>query len=455
MRDTAEEKVATAQTGFPPGLHNAFLFGFFNALSYQIVLSSPIILYAKSLGASATVLGVIAGMMPFLVIFQIPAASYIPRIGFKRFVLGGWSIRVLFIFAMALVALSEPLLDTRNRLALLLALLFGFNLSRGISSCAWLPWIAALVPPQLRGVYLTRDAFVNNLGSLGSFLFAAVALAGQPRASQFALLFLFSALTGAISLTFLKRIPDAAVPDEPRRGAGPVPWLEMMRHRPFAKLLRVAVGWSLAYGGVTAFTVAFLKSSAGMNEAKILLISAAMFPGGMASLWLLGSRFDRVGSKPVLGMACAGWLAVMSGWAALAGRALPATTLSALTLQFLMGLLAAMVNMANARLAMAIAPAMARNHFLAIYSVVGNVTLGLSPIGWGILIDAYGMRAPQALGLEWNRFTVFFVAATLAFGLLLTLTQRLEEPKAASLEELLREILIESPQRFWLRLWPR
>ena len=63
---------------FPPGLHNAYLFSVFNAFSYQIVLSSPMVLYAKTLGASATVLGIIAGMMPLLVIFQIPAASYIP-----------------------------------------------------------------------------------------------------------------------------------------------------------------------------------------------------------------------------------------------------------------------------------------------------------------------------------------------------------------------------------------
>jgi len=42
-------------------------------------------------------------MMPLLVIFQIPAASHIARIGFKRFVYAGWGTRVVFIFAMALV----------------------------------------------------------------------------------------------------------------------------------------------------------------------------------------------------------------------------------------------------------------------------------------------------------------------------------------------------------------
>src|SRR5207245_891124 len=157
-REAEIAKASAKPSSFPPGLHNAFLFSAFNALSFQIVLSSPMVLYAKGLGASATVLGVIAGMMPLLVIFQIPAANYIPRLGFKRFVYAGWGTRVLFIFVMALVPLTGRFLDRKNRLALMLMLLFGFNLSRGISSCAWLPWITALVPPDLRGKYLVRDA---------------------------------------------------------------------------------------------------------------------------------------------------------------------------------------------------------------------------------------------------------------------------------------------------------
>jgi len=45
----AQTQVLDKETGgisFPVGLHNAFLFSFFNALSYQIVLSSPMVLYA-------------------------------------------------------------------------------------------------------------------------------------------------------------------------------------------------------------------------------------------------------------------------------------------------------------------------------------------------------------------------------------------------------------------------
>src|SRR5207249_5921207 len=143
--------------------------------------------------------GIIAGMMPLLVIFQIPAANYIPRVGFKRFVYAGWGTRVMFIFVMALVPLTARFLEAQTRLALILMLLFCFNLSRGISSCAWLPWITALVPAVMRGKYLSRDAAVQNAGSFVTFLVAAGCLAHPARPWQFAALFAFSAVAGAVS----------------------------------------------------------------------------------------------------------------------------------------------------------------------------------------------------------------------------------------------------------------
>lgn len=440
---------------FPPGLQNAFLFATFNALSYQVVLSSPMVLFAKTLGASATVLGIIAGMMPLLVIFQIPAASYIPRVGYKRFVYGGWGIRVMFIFGMALVPLTARFLDQTTRLALTLALLFGFNLSRGISSCAWLPWLTALVPAEIRGKYLVREAAVTNLFSFVSFVLAAVCLGGSPSAWQFSIVFAFSAIAGAISLSFLKRIPDVPVSAEGGGSNTPVPWLEMVRYKPFRKLLFSVVWWSIAWGGVLPFTVAFLKVKAGMSEGTILLVSSVSFLGGLLSLWFLGTRLDRLGSKPVLQFCFGAWFAVLAAWAVIAGGALSFSAGSLLLLMILMGLFQALVQMSNTRLAMTVVPVMGRTHFFAIYSVVGNVTLGLAPIAWGMLIDVIGDHSAVWLGLRWNRYTVFFASAAVCFIVSLLVARRLEEKEAASLEELLRDILINSPQRFLVRLWSR
>jgi MFS family permease len=307
----------------------------------------------------------------------------------------------------------------------------------------------------LRGKYLVRDAAVQNLASFFTFLIAAGCLAGNPRSWQFAVLFAFSAINGAVSLTFLKRIPDAAMPEEIRASKGRVPWLEMLRFPPFRKLLRALVAYSVAYGGMTAFTVAFLKTETGMSEGMILLVNSVSFLGGLGSLWFLGSRLDHLGSKPVLTFCFSAWVAVLAGWIMLSGGVFPARLSIVLLLQFMMGLLAALIQMANTRLAMAIIPVMGRNHFFAIYSTLGNVTLGLAPIAWGLLIDAIGHHSSNWLGIAWNRYTVFFAAAALSFTITLALARRLHEPEAASMEALLREILIQSPQRFWIRFWPR
>jgi MFS family permease len=124
----------------PAGFANLYVFAVFNALSYQPILGSPMVLFAKSLGASATVLGILAGMMPLLVITQIPAAKFVGRVGYRRFILAGWSVRVALIFLVALLPLTGGFLDRATQLVLLLALLLAFNVSRGIASAAWLPW---------------------------------------------------------------------------------------------------------------------------------------------------------------------------------------------------------------------------------------------------------------------------------------------------------------------------
>jgi MFS family permease len=450
-----ESPPAVEPGAFQAGMKNAWRFACFNGLSFQIVLGSPMILYAKTLHANATVLGIIAGMMPLMVIFQIPAAQYINRIGYKRFVLAGWGTRTLFTFGMVLVPLATTLLDGITRLVLLLALLFGFNLVRGISSCAWLPWITHLVPEHYRGRYVSGDAAMANLGSFLTVVISAACLGEMPRPWQFALIFAFSAVMGVVSLMFLNRVPDVPISDAVRSSSQPVPWLEILRHPPFQTLLKFVMVWSVAYGGFTTFTVAFLKTETGLSEARILYVTSVAFLGGLSSLWLLGHRLDHVGSKPILGLSLGAWLVVLAGWIAIAGKALPAHLPLILCLQFFMGLFGALVGMANSRLAMAIIPAMGRNHFFVLYSVFASVSLGLAPVLWGLIIDLIGHRQVAFLGLDWNQYSIFFALVLLVFIGAMLLVRNLHEPKAASLESLLTDIMIESPQRLWLRVWPR
>ena len=105
------------------------------------MMGAPIIVYAKSLGASSTTIGIIAAFTPLMTVFQLPAAQHLHRFGYRQFVLMGWGMRNVLIFLVAGIPLAAFLDDT-SKLTALLALLFFFNLLRGISSAAWMPWIA-------------------------------------------------------------------------------------------------------------------------------------------------------------------------------------------------------------------------------------------------------------------------------------------------------------------------
>ena len=117
MATRVQPEISTDPPGkasFPPGMANAFVFATFNALSFQIVLGSPMVLYARSLEASATVLGMIAGMTPLLVIFQVPAATHIARVGYKKFVYAGWGTRSAPNFKKALPDVSATAVVFNN-----------------------------------------------------------------------------------------------------------------------------------------------------------------------------------------------------------------------------------------------------------------------------------------------------------------------------------------------------
>jgi len=221
-----------AKPQFPEGIQSLFWFFFLNFLSCQIIMDSPIFLYAESLGASATIMGLIAGMTSLMVIFQIPAAAHVGRWGYKLFITIGWSLRLIFVFGLVFVPLLGGVINQQSQLALVLVLLFAFNVVRGIASCAWYPWIRGLIPENIRGRYLTFEGAFVNAGSLVAFLLVAAYLGQAPTSGQFSVLFGFSCLAGAGSIYYILRVPAVAPPSEEVGKKQEAPWAEIFANQP-------------------------------------------------------------------------------------------------------------------------------------------------------------------------------------------------------------------------------
>jgi hypothetical protein len=437
----------------PAGVGNAYAFQVFNTISFSIVLTTPMLLYFKHLAASATVLGIVAALPPLLNILQIPAARFVEPVGYRAFVLRGWSVRALFIVGMAVVAVLPGKIDDATKIALMLMLLFAFNTSRGISVCGFLPWITQWIPETVRGRYIARDQMCSALAMVGTLMLAAAYLRREPSGGSFGVVFLASFVAAGISLLFLRRIPDVPPPQD-RRG-GRVPWKEMAFYPPFLRLLvyNVIILAALAGGGV--FWVPCLRDQFQMTDAQILVVGAITPVVAAASLLGLGKLVDRTGSRPVLALANLTLVAHFCCWAALGARLMPLRVWSILLIQMTAGIGLAALNLANQRLAMSIVPAMGRSHFFALFSVTQGLTLGVLPVLWGIALDALAGWHAGGAWWEWNHFSALYLALAAGCAAAQVYHARLTEPRAMTTEQFFRELFVDTPARAITRLIAR
>ena len=407
-------------TDCPKGSINAHWFAFFNALTFQIIIGTPLFLYAKSIGASSTVLGLLAAATPLMTMLQLPAAKYLPVFGYRRFVLMGWGARTVFIFFVALIPLLG-FLDNPTKLTLLVFCILVFNMMRGAASAAWMPWIALLIPEEARARFLSRDQIFMYGGSLLALLVSALMIGGEVSVYEFSLVFVLSGLAGGVALYFIKKIPDVHAPDAMQKSAQAVPWKTIFYYPPFLALLIFNLLFVFEVGSLGVFTVQYLRDLPGFNDSVVLYLSCLSFVGSLLVLPFVGKLLDRFGNKVVLFVSLLLFGIVILGWFCLAAGLVSPKSGVVFMVNLLGGVAGAGFNVANSRMAFAVMPHMGRDHFFALFSVITSLGLGASPVLWGISLDYIGAFEVITGAFHWHRHSIYFAVL---FGLnILTLLQ--------------------------------
>ena len=347
-------------------LLNAFLFQVFNTSSFYLVMGLPMMLYFKKLGASATVLGVLACLAALLNVFQIPAARFVEKVGYRNFVLRGWTSRSVLIAGIVLVAVLPAPIDDFSRQALMLFLLFLFNLIRGISLSGYLPWISAIVPEPVRGRFLALDQAASQAALLLTVALTAWYLSFADQPSSFGLLFGASLVLGVASLFYLRKIPDA--PTQGSANSGEVPWKAMLGHPPFRQLLGFHAVMMLAMSGGGLFFVPFARDHFHCSDSLFMVLHLMWGTVFVLTSLRAGRWLDRMGSRPVLGLCVVVMGIHWLGWGAVAAHLLPFTWGTFVLQQATAGIGLALYSSAHLRLLMGTVPAMGRSHFFALIS---------------------------------------------------------------------------------------
>jgi MFS family permease len=434
----------------PPDIGNVYVYEAFNTASWSVVQGSPMLLFFQHLNATATVVAMAACLAPVLNILQLPAAYYVERIGYRRFVVSGWTLRSFVVVGMALVALLPDSIDRATRMILMLGLAVVYNAMRGISVAGFLPWFTHIVPASRRGEFLAKDQFAGALAAI-TCLFVSGALLQHTAWYSFGVVFGISALSAFTSLYYLRRVPDVPV-EKIASNPGTLPWKEMFFYPPFFRYVVYNMVVNMALGSSGVFWVRFFRVDLQVSNSVVLYVAAATMLVVALNLAVIGPLLDRTGNKPALTLSGLMFICHFSGWALVAAQILPANVLMFTIQTLTAGLAGALWNLANVRIVMGIVPKMGRPHFLALYSVAGNLTVGLTPLAWGPVMDALA-RWHRAWGLwDWNCFSVFYVALAGTVGVALVLLRAVIEPVTMTWDVFMTELLVKTPSRAISRL---
>jgi MFS family permease len=403
--------VATPEAGpdaLPQGIGHGYRFSFFNAINFQIAVGTPVILFAKDLGASSTVLGIIASLLPLFTFLQLPAASFLTRYGYRRVMLAGWSLRTVMVVVLSAIPLLS-FIDAPSQVALVLFALVVFSVLRGISAGAWMPWITGLLPVAKRGLYLSREQLATHAGSLAALGISAVTLQFLPHPVRYSAIFFLSAMAGFVSLFALRKMPEMPPSETETRSSQSVPWLAMLRFPPFRKLLLFSGLWAIGTNSLGIFTVAFSRQTLEFRESDVVYLTLFHFLGALGTLPFTARWLDAIGIKGFLRLSILLTGCVTFGWMLMAAGVWQGSWWTLALLNLLLGIAYANFTVANGSLVMGVMPVMGRNHFFALYTVITSLLAALAPVLFGMVLDATRHFA-SAVG-EWKitNYSAYFL----------------------------------------------
>ncbi|HUG11512.1 MAG TPA: MFS transporter [Opitutaceae bacterium] len=400
------DTMQTQEGGSLRPYRSGLVFGFFNAINWQVALGTPMVLLAEALGASPFQVGMAYAFVYILTPVQVLATPLLHRFGFRQLMSAGWGLRSLFllpaIFVAVLARISGPEPWMVN---VLIGSVFLFTFMRSIASCAWVPWLYAILPPGIRGRYFASDQVISGIGSIGILVTCSVLFMTLPLFDAFIVMYSISFAGAVASFFFLRRMPDGEKPStiSLRRVFQETPAF-LLKPSPFRRFLAASAGFAILTTPVAPFCAYYLRVQDALAPGNILLFTTMQYAGVVLGSLMLRNQIDRIGPRPFFFLAlilnvtvCAYWIGELqfgvtdTAW-------LP-------FIYLLFGMGAATWVSATLSFLPHVTGGPSRPLLLSLHGAVTSLIGGLSPIVWGYFLKEPG----DVPAMDPVMFQVFFV----------------------------------------------
>lgn len=421
------------------------VFGFFNALTWQIGIGTPMVLFAERLGATSFQVGLAYSFVFLLTPIQVAATALLPRFGFKRLSLGGWGARSVFLSLPAGLALVAPDVAQPWMISTLIWSVFFFCFFRSIGAAAMTTWFIGFLPPAVRGRYFGTDQFLSGIAGVGTLIACAGLFALLPIYTALLVQYIIALIGSTLSYYSLKRLPDI---EKPRSISIPSIVRDTPRHlfrpSPFRHYLWLAVWYTVITTPIPPFAAYYLKVGAHLSPQMIMSCEVLRYCGVIIGAWLLRRRIDATGARPffLLSLVLTAMVAVC--WWLYLQRVIDGV-IAMFGIYFVLGLGWVCWTVANLNYLPKIAPEGERALFVSLHGAVTFFIAGWTPILWGLVLKSTGPDGSPMIDV--GVFQVFFATVLGSACVLSVLVARLPEDSTMSVEPIVISNALLNPFR--------
>jgi MFS family permease len=360
------------------------------------VLTSGTLLcaFAITLGASNTVVGLVAGIAPLMQVLQLSATALVERLRWRKALSFAAALLGRALWLVVAAAALWP--AGPGRVGVLLAALALRAAVNAYYVCAHNSWMRDLIPDGSMGDFYARRmraAYLAGLvtGLVGGFLVDGFGRLGAGPTTGYAVLFVAAFGFGELAALTMLRVPEPALPPPTAAPLASRLW-RPVRDRNYRRFLGYLAAWNLTTGIATPLFTIYLMRRLGYPLSWVVLLEAAGKLAHLATLGLWGRLADRHSSRSIVAAAQPlYWLSLLL-WpvAGLLGARTPATLVLVAMIFIVNRTAAAGIAIGNNTLGMQLAPRGGATPYLAVRSLVMNPVTFVAPVLGGLAADLLG-----------------------------------------------------------------
>ena len=274
----------------PAPVRRFLLFNFMNVVSWKAFIGPVLILHANAIGIDTGKIGILNSTLYFACILGIFTKGIAERIGSKRLLLGGWTLRNILVSPIVFIPLVLQYFGLGWATLLLFVTITLFCVTRALSVIAWSTWLHEIVPPKHLGRYFTVEAIIIRFLTVAAGVACFFAFgrnnwdpANGPNLVELWKFAAFSAigiLFGLMSTRVLKDVPGGA-PDpvaneaERRERAKADSYSSVLHDGMFMSFLICSGVFLSIFSATTLLTTLILKNLFHYGTGTVLFLTSA------------------------------------------------------------------------------------------------------------------------------------------------------------------------------------